>query len=85
MKAQQAPGGDTERLEDKKSDRDTDGDREKDTDGSVIGDRDALLESQISATYRIFSVQYKSALSFLLVVDQTDFFGRGNLRGEFQL
>lgn len=67
------------------SDRDTDGDREKDTDGSVIGDRDALLESQISATYHIFSVKYKSAPSFLLAVDQTDFFGRGYLRGEFQL
>lgn len=38
MKMQQLPGGERERLEDKKSDRDTDGDREKDTDGSVIGD-----------------------------------------------
>lgn len=87
MKTQQVPGGERERLEDKKSDRDTDGDRENDTDGRVIGDWDALRESQISATYRIFSVQYKSAPSFPLAVDQTDFLEaeRGCLKGGFHL
>lgn len=46
-------------------------------DGSAKGevDCDAWNESQISATYCIFSVQYKSVLSSLSAVEGRDFLG----------
>lgn len=47
-------------------------------DGSAKGevDCDAWNESQISATYCIFSVQYKSGPSSLSAVERRDFLGR---------
>lgn len=50
--------------------------RKRDMDGSVTGevDCDALNESQISATYCIFSVRYKSVLSSLSAGEGRHFF-----------
>lgn len=57
--------------------------RKRDRDGSVMGvvDCDALSESQISATYCIFSVQHKSVLPVLSVSStEKRFLGRSGER-----
>lgn len=64
-----------DRVEDNEWQRHRQRKRKRDMDGSVTGevDCDALNESQISATYYIFSVRYKSVLSSLSAGEERDF------------
>lgn len=73
----------------KDKDRLTETEKEKKIDrhGSVMGevDCDVLNESQISATYCIFTVQNKSVLSSLLAAGEMDFWEerRDNMERNF--